>query len=28
MKASHPYRRGMLFNVYVPNEATTSGHFD
>jgi len=28
MKASHPYRRDMLLNVYVPNAATTCRHFD
>ena len=28
MKASHPYRRGVLLNVYVPNAATTCRHFD
>jgi hypothetical protein len=28
MKASHPYRRGVLLNVCVPNAATTCGQFD
>ena len=28
MNAPHPYRRGMLLNMYVPYEATTCGHFD